>query len=232
MKRALLLKPGVTSSRAVLGDYEAWFGAAVDGLAILVPVELHAGERIPPLSGVDSLIMTGSPESVTAPTDWMREAADVVVEAADRGLPVLGVCFGHQLLAWRLGATVQRNPRGLELGTVTVRLTDEGQADPLFEGVPKEARVQATHFDEVAAVPAGGALLATNEASPVQAFGVGTTLRGVQFHPEMNAASIRFCIQNEPSLEAMTRGRLDAGAVDTPWGVRLLRNFISRFERG
>jgi GMP synthase (glutamine-hydrolysing) len=145
---------------------------------------------------------------------------------------VLGVCFGHQLLAWRLGATVQRNPRGLELGTVTVRLTDEGQTDPLFEGVPKEARVQATHFDEVVSVPPGGALLATNEASPVQAFGVGTTLRGVQFHPEMNAASIRFCIQNEPSLEATMRARLDADATDTPWGVRLLRNFMSRFERG
>ncbi|MCU0698407.1 MAG: GMP synthase [Myxococcaceae bacterium] len=231
MKRVLLLKPGVTSSKALLGDYEAWFGAALVGLARLEPVELHAGERVPSLRGVDGLIMTGSPLSVTEPTPWMREAADVMVEAADGGLPVLGVCFGHQLLAWRLGARVQRNPRGLELGSVPIRLTEEGQGDPLFDGLPVEPTVQATHFDEVASLPPGGALLATNAACPVQAYGVGPTLRGVQFHPEMNATSIRYCIRNEPSLDDARRTALDARAVDAPWGTQLLRNFIERFER-
>jgi GMP synthase (glutamine-hydrolysing) len=232
MKRVLLLKPGVTSSKALLGDYEAWFGAALEGLARLEPVELHAGERVPSLPGVDALIMTGSPLSVTDPTPWMREAADVMVEAADGGLPVLGVCFGHQLLAWRLGSAVRRNPRGLELGTVEVLLTAEGQGDPLFEGLPASTRVQATHFDEVVELPPGAALLATNEACPLQAFGVGPTLRAVQFHPEMNAASIRYCIQNEPSLDPGTREQRTQAAADTPWGAKLLQNFVTRFERG
>ncbi len=224
MKRVLLLKPGVTSSKAVLGDYEQWFGEATAGLATMHPVELHAGERVPSVKGFDALIMTGSPASVTQPTRWMEEAADVLVSAP---VPVLGVCFGHQLLAWKLGATVRRNPRGLELGTVTVSLTSAGLDDPLLHGLPAEPEVQATHFDEVSALPSGATLLATNDACPVQAFRHGARW-GVQFHPEMNAASIRFAIKNEKSLDEVKRGELDRNAKDTPWGVRLLRNFVSR----
>lgn len=229
MKRVLLLKPGVTSSRATLGDYEAWFGAAVEGLATLVPVELHAGERVPSFDGVDAVVMSGSPLSVTSPTGWMLEAADRMLEASAAGTPVLGVCFGHQLLAARLGGQVQVNPRGLELGTVQITLTETGRQDPLFEGFPPSAAVQATHFDEVAQTPPGSQVLATNDACPIQAFGVGATLRGVQFHPEMNRIEVAYCISHEPSLSAITRQQRLEAAHDTPWGVRLLRNFVSQF---
>lgn len=229
MKRVLLLKPGVTSSKAVLGDYEDWFGAATEGLAAMVPCELHAGAALPRRSGFDAIIMSGSPLSVTALTPWMREAADFMLEAADAGVPVLGVCFGHQLLGWRLGATVRKNPRGLELGTVAIDLTEDGRADPLFDGLPARPLVQATHFDEVAALPPAAALLATNEACDVQAFGVGTTLRAVQFHPEMNAASIGYVIRNERALDAQTRARLSSQVGDAPWGTTMLRNFVSLF---
>lgn len=224
MKRVLLLKPGVTSSKAVLGDYESWFGEATAGLATMHPIELHAGERAPSLDGFDAVIMTGSPLSVTEPAPWVVEAADVLVTAK---VPVLGVCFGHQLLAWRLGAEVRRNPLGLELGTVTVSLTEQGRVDPLFDGLPANPEVQATHFDEAVSVPSGATLLATNASCPVQAFRHGSRW-GVQFHPEMNAASIRFAIGNEKTIDDSRRRQLDAGAKDTPWGARILRNFVSR----
>lgn len=224
MKRVLLLKPGVTSSKAVLGDYESWFGEATAGLATMHPIELHAGERAPSLNGFDAVIMTGSPLSVTEPAPWVVEAAEVLVTAK---VPVLGVCFGHQLLAWRLGAEVRRNPLGLELGTVTVSLTEQGRVDPLFDGLPTNAEVQATHFDEAAALPDGATLLATNTACPVQAFRHGSRW-GVQFHPEMNAASIRFAIGNEKTIDESRRRQLDTSAKDTPWGARILRNFVTR----
>lgn len=106
-KRVLLLKPGVTSSRALLGDYEHWFSRACGGdeAVSLTPVELHAGEVPPSSTGFDGVIMTGSPLSVTTPVEWMERAADYLLESAEKK-PVLGVCFGHQLLAWRHGARV------------------------------------------------------------------------------------------------------------------------------
>ncbi|MFZ5445393.1 MAG: glutamine amidotransferase-related protein [Myxococcota bacterium] len=211
-KRVLLLKPGVTSSRAVLGDYEAWFSRATGG-ASMHPVELHAGERPPAVDGFDAVIMTGSPLSVTQPTEWMERAAD----------PVLGVCFGHQLLAWRHGARVVRNPQGRELGTVFVELTAAGRSCPLLGALPPRFDVQATHEDMVVKGDAPLEVLATNEKCALQAFSVGRQAWGVQFHPEMDAASIAFCIDSKDTRAEDRRG---AVARETAWGARLLQRFV------
>lgn len=221
-KRVLLLKPGVTSSRAVLGDYERWFARAC-GEVELRPVELHAGERPPPIASFDGVIMTGSPLSVTQPMEWMERAADFMVEAAELGRPVLGVCFGHQLLAWRHGARVVKNPAGRELGTVCVELTPEGRSSPLFADFPDRFEVQATHDDVVVGSASGLQVLARNETCGVQAFSLGARLFGVQFHPEMDATSIRYCLDS-PDTQPEHRAR--AVARETPWGQKLLRRFI------
>lgn len=220
-KRVLLLKPGVTSSKQVLGDYEVWFSRASGGAA-MHPVELHAGERPPRVDGFDAVIMTGSPLSVTAPTDWMARAADYLVEAAERR-PVLGVCFGHQLLAWRHGAQVIRNPAGRELGTVFVELTEAGRRCPLLGGFPQRFDVQATHEDMVVPGSAPLTVLASNAQCGVQAFSVGPRTWGVQFHPEMDAASISYCIASKDTREDDRRA---AVARETQWGATLLQRFL------
>lgn len=226
MKRVLLLKAGVTSSRATLGDYEVWFGHAAG--AELTPVEAHAGEQAPEAAAFDAVIITGSPRSVTEPEPWMAATADVALAAAKQGTPVLGVCFGHQLLAWRLGGRVERNPKGRELGTVTVTLTDVGRQSPLFAGFPEGFEVQATHEDVVTALPPGAERLAGNDTASVQAFSLGARIFGVQFHPEMDATSIQACLDAPTTSAAQRTG---AVARETPWGRRLLANFLSVLER-
>lgn len=221
MRRVLLLKPGVTSSRATLGDYEVWFSRAAG--ASMHPVELHAGEVPPPREGFDAIVISGSPLSVTAPEEWMVRAADYALEAAEQGTPVLGVCFGHQLLAWRAGGRVERNPKGRELGTVAVTLTEAGRRARLFRDVPAVFEVQATHEDVVTALPPGAEVLAANAFVEVQAYALGERVVGVQFHPEMDAASIRAAIE-APTTKDEDRRR--ALAKESPWGARLLRNFL------
>jgi GMP synthase-like glutamine amidotransferase len=104
-------------------------------------------------------------------------------------LPCLGICLGGQLLAAALGAKVA-SKRWEELGTLKVSLTEEGKADQLFRGIPELFGTFQWHHDSFD-IPEGGVLLASSAACPHQAFRVGDSAWGLQFHPEVTEPIIR-----------------------------------------
>ena len=244
MKNVLLLKAGDAALpvRVSVGDYEQWFveSLAPGGVRLDV-LHVHRDAPLPAsAAGYDAVMMTGSPLSVTQLEPWMERAADFMLDAAAHGTPVLGVCFGHQLLAHAHGARVVRNPQGREIGTVEVRLSAEGREDPLFAGLPGSFAVQATHEDIVERAPEGATVLAGNANTALQALAFGPRIRGVQFHPEMHPAAMRALIlarAERLEAEAPQRGyapgervpRLLAGILPTSAGQTLLRNFVERF---
>ncbi|ATB42373.1 GMP synthase [Cystobacter fuscus] len=244
MKNVLLLKAGDAARPVQLsvGDYDQWFVESLgpDGCRFDI-LHAHQGAELPPsAAGYDAVMMTGSPKSVTQLEPWMERAADFMRGAAARGIPVLGVCFGHQLLAHAHGARVVRNTQGREIGTVEVRLSPEGRRDPLFHELPETFAVQATHEDIVERPPEGATVLAGNENTAVQALAFGPLIRGVQFHPEVHPAAMRALIlarQEKLEAEAAARGqppgervpRLLAGITPAPAGHAILRNFLERF---
>ena len=190
MPRLLIVQTGTTQLR---GDYPRWF---MEALGFAMPIcAAHQGERIGPALAKhrpQGIIVTGSPLSVTEQAPWMLQLGADLLRAGEAGTPVLGVCFGHQLLARAAGGAVIVNPRGREIGTVQVTLTEAGRRDPLFSWVlSDEIDVQATHLDAVDPLPAGATVLASNENCAAQAFRVSEMVAGVQFHPEMSAALMR-----------------------------------------
>ncbi|WP_224365278.1 glutamine amidotransferase [Hyalangium versicolor] len=244
MKNVLLLKAGdaAASVRLLVGDYDKWFLQALglSGYRFDV-IAAHQGAKLPAdATGYDAVMMTGSPLSVTQLEPWMVRAAALMVDAAERSIPVLGVCFGHQLLAHAYGGHVVRNPLGREIGTIQVDLTPEGQADPLFRGMPPRVAVQATHEDIVPETPSGTVLLAGNANTVVQALAFRPCSRGVQFHPEVQPEAMRALIQARAERleeEATARGmppgervlQLLAGITPTPYGRQVLVNFLEHF---
>src|SRR3989475_4238035 len=183
-----------TGSTHLHGDYPRWFERAL-GFEMPV-VRAHAAERLgPALDRVrpQGIIVTGSPLSVIEKTHWMLQLGDDLLRAGERGTPVLGVCFGHQLLARASGGDVVQNPRGREIGTVRVQLTEAGRKDPLFAEWTDatEIEVQATHVDAVDPLPPGATVLASNENTAAQAFRLSETVAGVQFHPELWPEAMR-----------------------------------------
>ena len=126
---------------------------------------------------------------------WSVRTGQWLAMVVRTGLPVLGICYGHQLLAEALGGRVGPNPLGREMGTIAVRLRPEAASDPLLARLPEHFRVHATHVESVLALPPGANLLASSDTDPHQAFAVGTSAWGVQFHPEFDAQVIREYIQ-------------------------------------
>jgi GMP synthase (glutamine-hydrolysing) len=245
VKNVVLLKAGDAAAQVRMssGDYDRWFLQTLGLSAYRFDIiQAHRGEKLPEdLSGYDAVMMTGSPLSVTQREPWMERAAEFMVNAAERGLPVLGVCFGHQLLAHAYGGQVGRNPLGREIGTVEVQLTAQGRADPLFHGLPERLAVQTTHEDIVVQLPAQATVLAGNANTAVQALAFRPHVRGVQFHPELQEDTMRAVIQARAEgleAEALRRGqpagervpRLLAGVAPTPVGPRILTNFLERFS--
>lgn len=189
----LIVQTGTASRDLVAkhGDYPDWFEQALG--ARLRLVRAHEGERLADLpAGTKGILVSGSPLSLTSPEPWMDDLSDRLLRIGASGVPVLGVCFGHQLLGRASGSNVLLNPKGREIGTVRVQLTPEGRTDPLFGWAESgEIAVQATHSDAVDLVPEGATLLASNEVCATQAFRLSETIASVQFHPEISPEIMR-----------------------------------------
>lgn len=229
----LIIKTGETVGplREQGEDFEDWLIAA-SGLEpdrCLVR-SLHRGETLPPAAAVGAVLVTGSPAYVTDEEPWNFVGAEFLRAARGLRIPVLGICYGHQLLAWTFGGEVDWHPGGREIGTVEARLTAAGRDDPLLGGLPETFAAQSSHLQTVTRLPPEARLLAVGDFEPHHAFRLDETVWGVQFHPEFTARIMRAYI--EERREALAAEGLDAEALlagvrETPDSLGLLRRFAA-----
>jgi len=178
-------------------------------------VELDVGEPIPAFGGYDALLVMGGPMDVwqedTHP--WLVQEKTAIREAVQtHGLPVLGFCLGHQLLAEALGGRVGKMAQA-EVGILDVDLTEAGRRDPLMQGLPATAKCLQWHGAEVVEPPPGATVLASSPVCPVQAFAMGGRAWGIQYHPEMTSTTVADWGE-VPEYEAALEATLGAGALD------------------
>ena len=180
---------GVTTGEG----YAAALHACRDNLQITI-VCPYDGEPVPDPTGYAGVIFTGS--AVDWSTDSPQEAPLVAAmrRCFDAKRPVMGSCNGMQLAATVLGGSNRASPNGREDGLArNIRLTDAGRTHPFLAGREDEYAAPCVHRDEVAELPTGAVLLATNDHSAVQAFAYerdGIRFWGVQYHPEYTPAYI------------------------------------------
>lgn len=185
------------------GGFAEWLPAA--GLDL--DVHLVPRDGPPPRETAhDALVVMGGamgvPDAGTT-HPWLNDAMALLRDAVARGVPVLGVCLGAQLLAAACGGEVIRGRIGPELGLCRVHLAPEAAADPLLRDLPPLTDAVQWHWDEILALPPRATLLAGSPAYPHQAFRVGERAWGLQFHPEASPAMVgRWAAEDADAVRA------------------------------
>lgn len=217
------------------GGFPHWIrvAAGLDADETVVS-NVERGDPLPRREGFAGIIVTGSAAMVTDRADWSERSADWLRSAAHEGVPVLGICYGHQLLAHALGGEVAYNPAGRESGTVTIDLHDHAGEDPLFAGLPTQFAAHATHVQTVLRPPQEATVLARSEQDHCHAFRWRERAWGVQFHPEFATHHMRGYVHARADHlrnEGRCPGTIARGVTAAPQARKLLRRFV-RHARG
>lgn len=211
------------------GDYDVWFRRALGQTQASFRVcKVADGEPLPQHYGFRGVVVSGSWAMVTDREPWSEASAAYLREAHERGVPVLGVCYGHQLLAHAFGGEVGYNPDGRHAGTASIELSEAGQKDALLSGLPSPLLAQVSHSQRVLSLPEGATLLAHTGLDPYHAFRLGETSWGVQFHPEFDASVSRRYIElrrEKIHAEGLDPEALLATVRESDVGARLLARF-------
>lgn len=143
-----------------------------------------------------------------------------------KDIPSLGICFGHQYLAYILDAEIVRNKFQEEVGTFKLFLTKEGRIDPLFCGIPSKFLVQEAHKDCVKKLPAKTIYLARGGKCKIQAFRY-KNIYGVQFHPELNIKDMKYRASFYPNYMVGKRINFRLSL----FGKKVLNNFFDIYVK-
>ncbi|MCA1713691.1 MAG: glutamine amidotransferase [Gammaproteobacteria bacterium] len=212
------------------GGFPHWIRVAAGlGPDAAVVVKVERGEPLPAHEGFAGTIVTGSAAMVTQRHDWSERSAAWLRDAAHAGMPLFGICYGHQLLAHALGGEVGDHPAGREMGTIDLELHPQAAVDPLFAGLPSRFPAQATHLQTVLRAPDGATVLAQSVHDACHAFRWGDRAWGVQFHPEFSAGHMRGYVQARHQAlaqEGRCAKQLSRNITAAPHSRRVLRRFV------
>lgn len=132
--------------------------------------------------GVSRIILSGGPSSVYSDPPNLSSMVCAKIRDGQLRNPLLGICYGHQMIAHTWGATVAKGASA-EYGLGEIEIDEE---DALFVGVPKRLRAWVSHYDEVKELPKGFIGLAHSATCPIEAMRhKGRPVFSVQFHPEV-----------------------------------------------
>lgn len=224
----LVVQNGEHGGPRRVGDWLADEGLRLD------VVHAYDGTPLPGSLQHDAVVVLGGGFLPDADADapWLAPTRALVGEALNRDVPVLGICLGGQMLAHVAGGNVKGDVGAPESGSTPVRWRAAVREDPVFHDVPEVVPAIEHHVDAITALPAEAVWLAESDRCPYQAFRLGDTAWGVQFHPEVTPDRIRTWNQDKLREQGFDPDEVYAKAVaDDPVSAPVWERVSRRFAR-
>lgn len=188
------------------------------------------------LAGMDAVFITGAAYSVFETVPNQGAVIALIMAAKEKRVPMLGVCYGAQLLAKTFGGEVIRDNAKSEWGTFDVESSDESFGDIVFADAPFVFPVMQAHQDRISKAPPSATVLALNARSSVQSFVIpGSDIYGFQFHPERSVADYEARLVARGAAYAgkdATPEQIRATLKETPDAEHLVATFVDRIIIG
>ena len=187
-------------------------------------IEWRIEERGAPPLEADAVVVLGGHQNVGEESlyPWLEDEYDALRAWVDSETPLFGVCLGGQTLAHALGGSVKRRTPQLA-GFYETTLTPEGIADPVLGALPE--RFRAFNGNGYMFEPPPGAVTLA-EGPVTQAFRVGSSAWGVQFHPELKQWSVETWFAHDPDIARRVDAQRPELDLWRPLGARLLGAFL------
>ena len=200
MKYIYILKTGETfqSTKDKFGDFDAWVINFLGKLNMTYKViHILDNQDLPNINSAAGFIITGSHAMVSEELNWSLKLEKYIRKIDSKNIPLLGICYGHQLIAKALGGQSDYNKRGKEIGRVKITRSINSFNDPLLKDFPKKFYAFETHYQSAVKLPANALILASNNKDKHQAVRFSNYIWGVQFHPEFDSNIMREYIINQ-----------------------------------
>lgn len=136
------------------------------------------------LDECDAYIVTGSKAGVYEDHDWIEPLSNWIVEAAQAETKILGVCFGHQIIAQALGGKVEKSDRGWGVGVRSLLTIPDS---PFCQSLPEQLDLIYSHKDQVVKLPPTAKNFLGDDFCPYAGFTIGEHIVTLQGHPEFSA---------------------------------------------
>jgi GMP synthase-like glutamine amidotransferase len=196
MPHVTIIETGLVSpaNRERHGTYPQMFEQmirAADPSVTFDTVSIPAGEKLPEAAKLEAILLTGSSAGVYDGFDWIAPLEDFVRAADDAKVPMVGVCFGHQLVAQALGGVARKSEKGWGIGR---HVYDVAPGNGIVDGA--RIALAASHQDQVITTPPGAkTILSSDFCEHAGLLYAGGTTLSIQPHPEFSIGYALACCE-------------------------------------
>ena len=232
MKKLYIIKCGSTfdSIKNDFKDFEHWIIDKFENKdKNIVIINAQENERLPILTKNDAVILTGSHSMVTHEESWSLEVEKWLPKLIKDEVPLLAICYGHQLLAKSLGGVSGYHENGIEIGSVDINLKENAKDDKIFSKLQNSFKAHTIHSQTVIKLPKNATRLAFNNHDKNHAFRVGNYAWGVQFHPEFDKNIMNLYIKEVAKKKDLDVEKLSSFSENTNVATAILKEFERLF---